>query len=271
MFNKISVAIASGLMLALPSITNAKDAMDVEIPENMYRSAVAIGYIEHALDDRTGKIEKQRRLLGTGVLIFDGRHNIVITARHVILDKKFNLMPGLIFWSNKKDGKELIESFDPADYGRAEWKNIRWVQHGNADIAAIIVGIDRLQDDVYFVSMDDFMDVKDLKKGQTVYYLGYPRGLGADSGSDPALRRGMISLKNSSDYFYIDATAAGGNSGGPVFRIVDSKPHFIGIVTDFPPSYASEQDFYYHTGVSRLYSTNQIRNLINSREFEATR
>jgi S1-C subfamily serine protease len=225
----------------------------------MYRSAVAIGY-QNAFG--------QNKLYGTGVLIKSGRHFIVVTARHVILDKNLNLLPGLIFWGNTKQGKEFSRSFEE---NRAEWKNIRWVIHDSADIAAIIVGIKEAEDDVYFVSMSDFLDVKDLKKGESVYYLGFPRALGADTGIDPVLRHGIVSLKSSPDYFYIDATAAGGNSGGPVFRILDSKAYFIGIVTDFPWGHASEPEFYYHTGVSRVYSTNQIKTLINSKEFEATR
>lgn len=256
------------LISALTSTGATSNSMDIEIPEDMYRSAVAIGYIEHALDPRTGEVKSGKQLLGTGVLIKSGRHFVVVTARHVILDKNSHLIPDLIFWSNTKNGDEFKRSFE---YNRTEWKNIRWVYHNSADIAAIIVGIDKLEEDVSFVELSDFMDVKDLKKGQNVYYLGFPRELGSDSGSDPVLRRGIIALKNSPDYFYIDATAAGGNSGGPVFRILDSKPYFIGIVTDFPPSLASDPDFYYHTGVSRVFSTNQIKNLINSQEFEATR
>lgn len=256
------------LITALASTARAADNMDTEIPEDMYRSAVAIGYLKNTIDKQTGEIKVQKQLLGTGVLINDGRHFIVLTARHVILDKNLNLTPGLIFWSNTKDRHEFQRSFE---YNRVEWKNIRWVPHNTADMAAIIVGIDKTLEDVSFVSLDDFLDVNDLKKGQNVYYIGFPRGLGADSGSDPVLRRGIISLKNSSDYFYIDATAAGGNSGGPVFRILNSKAYFIGIVTDFPISYASEPEFYYHTGVSRVYSTKQIKNLISSKEFEATR
>ena len=80
-------------MFALPSATNATENMDVDVPDNMYRSAVAIGYLEHVVNKQTGEIIKEKRLLGTGVLIYDGRHYIVVTARHVILDKNFNLVP----------------------------------------------------------------------------------------------------------------------------------------------------------------------------------
>ncbi len=256
-----------GLIISLTSTAGATENVDIDIPEDMYRSAVAIGYIEHALDPRTGEVKPGKQLLGTGVLIKSGRHFVVVTARHVVLDKNLNFLPGLMFWGNTKQGKEFLRSFEE---NRAEWKNIRWVIHNSADVAAIIVGI-KEDDDVYFVSPSDFIDAKDLKKGQSVYYLGFPRGLGSDTGIDPVLRHGIVSLKSSPDYFYIDATVAGGNSGGPVFRILSSKAYFIGIVTDFPISYASEPAFYYHTGVSRVFSTNQIKNLINSKEFEATR
>lgn len=229
------------LLITLPIAARATDSVDIEIPDDMYRSAVAIGY-QNALG--------QNMPYGTGVLIKSGRHFVVVTARHVILDKNLNLRSDLIFWGNTKQGKEFSRSFEE---NRAKWPRIHWVIHKSADIAAIIIGIKEAEDDVYFVSLSDFLDVKDLKKGQSVYYLGFPNSLGSDTGIDPVLRHGIISLKNSPDYFYIDATAAGGNSGGPVFRIIDSKAHFIGIVTDFPPSLASKPDFYYHTGVSRVY------------------
>ena len=57
------------LIITLTSAARAIENVDIDIPENMYRSAVAIGYIEHVLDPRTGEVKPRKQLLGTGVLI----------------------------------------------------------------------------------------------------------------------------------------------------------------------------------------------------------
>lgn len=236
----------------------------MEIPDKVYKSVVAIGFY---MDDKNSEnTPLKRQLLGTGVLIKD-RHYIVITAEHVILDENKQVRQDLIFWGNGTDGKPFERPFIGVN---PEWKNIKWVRYSQADLAATIVGI-APNDDVAFVTLDQFQGITDLKKGDDVFYLGFPAKLGSEFGSDPMLRKGMIGLKkHDNKFFYIDATVAGGNSGGPVFKETTGGVKLIGIVSAFVPFMFGDKNMY-HTGIGVVYPVDYIKELLRSPEFEATR
>ena len=182
-------------------------------------------------------------------------------------------MPNIIFWGNRKDGQPPFEYSITEEARIHSWKNIRWIffPKPGPDIAASIIPLDIAKDDISFVRFSDFVGIEDLSKGEDVYYLGFPQGLGSVQGTDPMLRRGMVSLKESNqNLFYIDATVAGGNSGGPVFKPKTSgRPGFIGIVTAFIP--AASDKGWYHSGIGIVYPVNYIKQLLESKEFEATK
>jgi S1-C subfamily serine protease len=124
-----------------------------------------------------------------------------------------------------------------------------------------------------FVTDLDFENVSDLKKGDDIFYLGFPLAYGSYHGSNPMVRKGIVALKEEKDdFFYIDATVAPGNSGGPVFRIgKESKNEaytFLGIVSAFRPF---ERDgFLFHAGMGVVYPVDSIKELLESKEFKAT-
>lgn len=261
MKTKILLIVLLNCLSTIPSIA-------LTVPDRIYGSVVAVGQeVVHL--NANNQIVRTRELLGTGVIVQD-RHFVLLTARHVVFDdQKKELRPNLIYWGNTKNGNEFQRSFLDIP---PEWKNIRWVIDEKADLAAIIVGIYPDQDAISTISVNDFIDIAGLNKGDDIYYLGFPRELGSEIGSDPMLRKGIVALKRFDDaIFYIDATVAGGNSGGPVFKqISDKEIKLIGIVTAFPGTFTPEGHFY-HTGIGIVYPVDHIKRLLESKEFEGTR
>ncbi len=81
----------------------------------------------------------------------------------------------------------------------------------------------------------------------------------------------MIAYKVKKDkFFYIDAVVAGGNSGGPVFKL-DKKTdnvRLIGIVSAFKPFVKKGMPF--HSGLGIVFSADCIRELLDSEIFKKT-
>ena len=266
MLMKTRVRIVITLWIAIFMFSRPISAF--EIPDKWEKSTVAIGMrIFELKDQSTGQVEEKRALSGTGVLIKTDRF-ILVTAKHVVFDNQGNQFPNLCFWGNKLDGTEFERSF--SEFSK-KWPNLKWVAHPDPDIdiAAAIVGLDLEKDSIAFVTLEDFEDVINIKKGTDVYYLGFPLNFGASYGSNPMLRKGIVALKEKKDnFFYIDATVAPGNSGGPVFMLQNDIPKFLGLVSRFEPFFRAGQ--YFHAGISVVYPVDWIRNLLESKEFKAT-
>ena len=245
------------------------EVLAFDIPEKWDHAVVAIGSKKYRLNEITGKVETERTLYGAGVLTRTDRY-VLVTARHVVFDLggTGGVFPGLYFWGNRIDGTEFERSFEEMT---KRWPNLGWVGHPNEqiDIAASVVGLDLKGDRIAFVDLSDFQSAEGVKKGRDIYYLGYPKGLGSYRGSDPMVRKGIVALRETgASYFYIDATVAPGNSGGPVFVLEGDAPRFIGIVAEFVPFSRGGQ--YFHAGLGKVYPTDFIRSLIFSDEFKST-
>lgn len=224
-----------------------------DMSERSEKSVVAIGYPT-----------KNGIKYGTGVLIKTDRF-VLVTAKHVVMDNEGNQFSDIYFWGNKIGGGSFRRTFPEMTQ---KWPNIKWVAHQNPDIdlAATVVGIAELSDDVGFLTLSDFKSRSLIKKGDDIYYLGFPSFFGAKYGSNPFLRKGVVGLQEKSEnIFYIDATVAPGNSGGPVFSIKKGEPEFLGIVSAFEPF---ERDGHlFHTGIGIVYPVDHIQELIESKYF----
>lgn len=239
-----------------------------EIPDKWEKATVAIGVKLYELKDQfTGQIEKRRDLSGAGVLMKTDRY-ILVTAKHVVFDENGKLFPNLCFWGNRTDGNEFERSFTELS---EKWPKLKWIAHPNPaiDIAAAIVGLDLEKESIAFVTLEDFEEVTNIKKGMDIYYLGFPLDFGSSYGSNPMLRKGIVALKESKDnFFYIDATVAPGNSGGPVFTVQNDIPKFLGLVSSFKPFFRGGQ--YFHAGIGVVYPVDWVKELLESKEFKAT-
>lgn len=254
-------------MLSIIVIGTSSMLYAFKIPSTWNNSVIAIGIETYDLNKLNGQIESKKDLSGAGVLVKTDRF-VLVTAKHVVFDKNGKLLPNLCFWGNRIDGTEFKRSFNEL---QKEYPNIRWVAHPDPeiDIAAAIVGLKPWEENVAFVTLSDFENIINVEKGEDIYYLGYPLGFGASYGSDPMVRKGMVSLKEKKDkFFYIDATVAPGNSGGPVFTIQDDRLRFLGIVSQF--RWFERGGELFHAGIGVVYPVSYIKELLESKEFKAT-
>ena len=256
--------------------------ISIDILNKLNKCVVAIGIKRHVLinekggrvpENTTGKTEERRFVLGAGVLVKDysGKkvRNILVTAKHVVFEDNGygKAISDLYIWGNKKDGGEF-EKFYP--YFQGLWPNVKWVKHSDdkVDIAITITGFTD-EDLINFVPLIEFKEISTLNKGKEVYYLGFPNRLGADYGSNPVLRKGMVAFNEKENkFFYMDAVVTTGNSGGPVFSLENKIPKLLGIVTDFRSQRTEHGSF--HSGLGRVFSADCIEDILKSPEFQKT-
>lgn len=245
--------------------------------EKLDKYVVAIGYKRFILIDEnghrvnmnaTGKGKIVRIPLGAGVLVQTDRR-IIVTAKHVVFenDGRGKVISDLYIWGNRNDGSEF-EYFYP-DFQK-KWGNMKWIKHSdpNVDIAASIIGLSK-EDQIDFIKLKDIKEFTKLKKGEVVYYLGFPLLLGADYGSNPVLRKGMVALKEKGKKFFIlDAVLAKGNSGGPAFNFEKETLELLGIISAF--QYQLTEKGLFHSGLGIVYSSECIKEIIESKEFKMT-
>jgi V8-like Glu-specific endopeptidase len=276
---KIIAILAFFLLVAKP-IYAAKISTDTL--DKLNKRIVAIGIKRYVLIDEQGKQVNMnatgngiqiRLVLGAGVLVknyLDKKvRNILVTAKHVVFTNngKGPVIPDLYIWGNKKDGGEfeyLYKLF------QKQWPNVKWVKHSDpkVDVTISIIGFSD-EDLIDFVPLKEFKEISNLDEGEDVYYLGFPNRLGADFGSNPVLRKGIVALnEKGKKFFYMDAVITKGNSGGPVFKSENDNSELLGIVTDFEPQWTEKG--YFHSGLGRVYSSDCINDILKSAEFKKT-
>jgi S1-C subfamily serine protease len=276
----IMIAMLAFFSLVAKPIYTAE--VSIDILDKLNKRVVVIGIKRHVLINEqgkqvsmntTGKTEERRFSLGAGVLVKDflGKNvrNILVTAKHVVFEDNGygKAIPDLYIWGNKKDGSEFEY---PYPYFRKLWPNVKWVKHfdSKVDIAISIVGFSD-KDLIDFVPLKKFKEIASLNKGEDVYYLGFPKGLGAGFGSNPVIRKGMVALnEKGKNFFHMDAVVTKGNSGGPVFKVENDNPELLGIVTDFEMQQTRKG--YLHSGLARVFSADCIKDILKSPEFRDT-
>ncbi len=257
-----TIAILAFFLLAVKPIYAG-----IKISDEIKSCVVAVGNFEHKLNDKTGIIEKERKFRGTGVLILADKY-ILVTAKHVIFDKKTNLLiPNLCYWGNKQNGDEFTHTFAQTKY---KYPNITWVVHKRPDIDIALSIVEKVSEDekMFFLGLNVFENIADIENGDDVCYLGYPFGLGAKQGSNPVFRKGMVAHKEKAGkYFYIDAVVTNGNSGGPVFKLEDDgEAKLVGIISGFP--YAPLKGGAFHSGLGQVFSVDCINDILKYKKFK---
>ncbi|MBN9320388.1 MAG: trypsin-like peptidase domain-containing protein [Caulobacterales bacterium] len=169
------------------------------------------------------------RSVGTGFLVSaptaDGKpRTILITAGHV-LEKMPKADARIGYRVQAQDG---VWRYDPQALKIRAGKDAApvWTKHPTRDVAAMVIDappefaraaipLDWLASDATFT--DD-----DIRPGDEMMALGFPRGLAANAAGFPILRAGRIAsypLAPSAAFptFLLDFSVFPGNSGGPVF------------------------------------------------------
>jgi hypothetical protein len=197
------------------------------IPEKYMLSMVKLGRcVDKKLDTYywfgTGFLIAYERLPGTVFLV---------TNKHVIADEEKLSMLFKIKGSSERKVHEAIL-----------WDGSKelWIGHDDPEIDLGIIPLDRKNLDLngfdyHAIHTDEILIHEEMEKyqigeGAKLYSLCFPVGINSDE-EYPYARTGMISqiqayYNNDSSYFIIDMYVFPGNSGGPVFVVLqdDGNP-----------------------------------------------
>jgi S1-C subfamily serine protease len=212
------------------------------IPPAYLNSVLSIG-----IEKKNDKDELVFRSVATGFLVGKsiGEKNdkgeqsfrlFVVTNRHVFYNDK-----------NKQFVKEVLLRFNTTDNKSHHFKvNLLnaddkpiWSMHKNekVDLAVLPINAGAINDakiDFYFFSEKDLFFAKDfgsknISTGDGLFVLGFPMSISGKAKNFVIVRQGIISRVDEEvleeGFYYIDASAYPGNSGGPVIV----KPEMVAI------------------------------------------
>lgn len=250
-----------------------------ELITQIKESVVFLGFIENG----------HERIIGTGFLIQVEDIFHLVTAKHVVEQNHENLY---VFLNSKQfqnpSTKPLKQIYD---------NGLKWVRHENPqiDIAVLPFLLDQQNDQVKFIPDQLMMkDLSDIHELIDVFYASFQPGLNniqKDGGIHPIIRKGVVSRINNDNTFFIDGAAFPGNSGSPIFLFptpvkINGNGFMIGGPMNIQligvmGAYISYQDvaisqqtkkpkviFEENTGLSLIYSTKSLMELIKGTEFQ---
>jgi Trypsin-like peptidase domain len=194
-----------------------------------------------ALMRATFKLEQRQAdgisTVGTGWLVRlpgpaygGGRDRVaLVTAAHVF--DRMASAEATIHWRREDDSGQWHREAKPLIIRDGNLKP-KWTRHANRDVAVILVSppdqprahaidFDLLADDNVYREFD-------VRPGDEVLALGYPRGIAANELGFPILRSGRVAsfpLWPSATFptFLMDFAVFAGNSGGPVYMADRSR------------------------------------------------
>jgi S1-C subfamily serine protease len=194
------------------------------------------------------------RTVGTGFLISaptpDGKpRTVLVTANHV-----FEKMPG----ATARIGYRFANADGSWSYSPANVK-IRdgdghelWTHHPNRDVAVIAIKAPpefaKAALPQNYLAADDTFTKYEINAGDEMMALGFPRGLSANSAGFPILRSGRVASyplapAKAFPTFLLDFSVFPGNSGGPVFVSMGSKPAGVSKASDATGGEAAGEGF----------------------------
>jgi S1-C subfamily serine protease len=212
------------------------------IPPSYLNSVVSIG-----VEKKNEKDEPVFRSLATGFLVGKpiGAKNdkgeqsfrlFVVTNRHVFYNDKTKLFEKeVLFRFNTTDNKSHHFKVSLLD----EKGSPIWSKHSNekVDLAVLPINARAISDakvDFYFFSENDLLFAKDfgsknISTGDGLFVLGFPMSISGKAKNFVIVRQGIIARVDEEvlddGFYYIDASAYPGNSGGPVIV----KPEVVAI------------------------------------------
>jgi len=214
------------MALIPPQYLNAVVSIEVERKTDkgeLIKKSIATGFL---VGKETGELKDDKPLYR----IF------LVTNRHVFFNEKTNTYLKQVFVRfNTQDKKSLSFKIDLL---KADQTPL-WSMHSNTnvDLAVLPINAGAINDakvEYYFFIASDLFFAKDFKKinisiGDGVFVLGFPMGISGKARNFVIARHGIIARVDeevlADFYFYIDASAYPGNSGGPVIH----KPEMIQI------------------------------------------
>lgn len=256
-----------------------------DLMEEIKKAIVFLGTINKDKKNNENPIS----FLATGFLVEIKNIFHLVTAKHVITGEFIN--ENLVFFTNLKSG---IITFHSIKSLKNELE-VDWIFHENknVDIAIIPITLDPEVEDVKPIPDKLFIGTEKLYELYDVFFLSYQPGIEIPKKIIPIIRTGTISLLNIDKTFYIDGFTFPGNSGSPVFlkptpirfeaplRISFGPDplggKFIGIISEYIPykevaiSLQTNRPrviFEENTGLSKVWSSNFIKEIIDSDRFK---
>ena len=212
------------------------------IPQAYLNSVLSIG-----VEKKNEKDEPVFRSIATGFLVGKpiGEKNdkgeqsfrlFVVTNRHVFYnDKNKQFVKEVLLRFNTTDNKSHLFKVNLLN---ADSKPI-WSMHTNekVDLAVLPINAGAISDakiDFYFFRENDLFFAKDFNSknvstGDGLFVLGFPMSISGKAKNFVIIRQGVIARVDEEiledGFYYIDASAYPGNSGGPVIV----KPEVVSI------------------------------------------
>ncbi|MEN9558184.1 MAG: hypothetical protein RL141_553 [Candidatus Parcubacteria bacterium] len=211
------------------------------IPPHYLNSIVSI-----EVEGKNEKGELQKTSIATGFLVgkATGETNdrgplyrlFMVTNRHVFHNKRTDrFLKEVFFRFNTLDNKS---HYFKVDLLKADGTPL-WSMHANdrVDLAVLPISFSAIQDakiEYYFFVESDLFYAKDFKDknistGDGLFVLGFPMSISGKTKNFVIVRQGVIARVDEEVleefFYYIDASAYPGNSGGPVIH----KPEVISI------------------------------------------
>ena len=193
------------------------------------RRTISIGRVEQKLFK--GKKYPYYDILGSGLIAYihvgDSTMPVIITAKHVVLDKKKNLFDTIRVRFSWQDNKSI---YDELGYRflLKDKKSSYVYALPDTTIDLVCIPFNTLMDSIKeidnrisILAYSEYATQQDYFEGLDVFVLGYPASIGSTYWTRGLLRKGIISWLPPTDIekkkFIIDCSVFPGNSGGPVF------------------------------------------------------
>lgn len=231
-----------------------------EIVKNCQKSSISFEIIDSSLNLNTSK----PFLLGSGFLVLKKNRTFAITNAHIkdaVKDNKrliigintaLGKVYGLVYFLFEDKGKDIaiFEFKGNVFSGFARPDSLKWDQMN--------------------IGISFFAKPEEIIPGNSTISIGYPLSLGSSNfANSPIVRSGMVAQKiQNNGFFLIDGMSNSGNSGSPVFDIIQSK--LIGMISSGPEDRINAFDqngnliasFPYNSGLTYCISADEILKML---------
>ena len=287
-----SLVISFGCLIIMLSAINVARADEDSKPVSSWEDAISmvkktVAFLGTINPDGTPNYR------ATAVLLQIDEVYHIATAKHVVVEVKNGQFTGRLI------DNDLYVFFNQSD-GRISKRRLHqikqqmgteWVFHKNVNVDLAILPFPIGQsDDLKVLPEKYFLSQEQLRELQDLFFVSYQPGIPSLDKVRPVYRPATVSVLLPDKTFYMDGAAFPGNSGSPVFvrpepvgfsgktNPVFPAPNsgkFVGLVGEYLPYQdiaVSGQTgrariiFEEHTGLSRVWSIDLLKEILNSKE-----
>lgn len=154
-------------------------------------------------------------MAGTASLAAARGINLLLTAKHVVVDSKTGALRDLHVIVAKKDGTVRMERL----VEQMSRNKVGWFFHSRpeVDIAVLPFDTNAASDEILLIPEARFVRIERVVETYDVLYPVFQSHLDSAGRFVPIIRSGIVSRINADKTFYIDGFVFPGNSGAPVF------------------------------------------------------